>query len=180
MSKIRPNQVSLLTNPVWVIKTRLQLQRSGAGAAAGPAYKGLADAARQIWVQEGLRGFYHGLLPSLLLVWFMRACASAWNVHALRAVPCLHVRSARRTAQHPPPPARPNVHTHTHTHTSSSSQVSHGAVQFMVYEELKALVARANGQERGTPPRSAPVIAAMGAVSKLCATVVTYPSQVCA
>ena len=79
-----PLQVCLATNPIWVIKTRLQLQRRATAAAAAattgpqaaaaqraaamPAYRGLVDAARQIARQEGLLGFYKGLVPSLLLV----------------------------------------------------------------------------------------------------------------
>ena len=63
-----------------------------------------------------------------------------------------------------------------------TSQVSHGAIQFMVYEELKSL---AGGWGRGGQPDSrgqrevsSPEIIGMGALSKLAATVITYPSQV--
>eukprot|EP00884_Botryococcus_braunii_P010077 jgi/Botrbrau1/19070/Bobra.0785s0001.1 len=156
--------VCCITNPVWVIKTRLQLQRRGLPAAAGVArhlarparkwagnagalhsapYRGFADAVKQILKEEGVGGFYRGLLPSLLLV-------------------------------------------------------SHGAIQFTVYEEMKRLVARISlppprGQERigrgpserGQPPEnngglslSPATISLMGAASKLCASLVTYPSQV--
>lgn len=72
-------QVCLLTNPIWVIKTRLQLQRvsslKAVGARTAPrtartsnAYRGFAHAVRQIAKEEGFAGFYRGLLPSLLLV----------------------------------------------------------------------------------------------------------------
>jgi len=58
--------VSLLTNPVWVAKTRLQLQRAGS---PGPApYRGLADCLARVAREEGPRGLYRGLLPSLALV----------------------------------------------------------------------------------------------------------------
>lgn len=74
-------QVCCITNPIWVIKTRLQLQR-GPGPVvssrlqqtathlrgnAGP-YRGFVHAVKQIAKEEGVRGFYKGLLPSLLLV----------------------------------------------------------------------------------------------------------------
>ncbi len=74
-------QVCLLTNPIWVIKTRLQLQRVSslkaaaprmarrAAGAAGPSpYRNLSHAIKQIAKEEGLGGFYRGLVPSLLLV----------------------------------------------------------------------------------------------------------------
>jgi solute carrier family 25 folate transporter 32 len=64
--------VSLLTNPIWVAKTRLQLQRRAPAVAAHapPAahYRGLAHALARIGAEEGLRGLYRGLLPSLALV----------------------------------------------------------------------------------------------------------------
>ncbi|KAL0028967.1 hypothetical protein WJX77_008705 [Trebouxia sp. C0004] len=130
--------VCCVTNPIWVIKTRLQLQR-GSGPTvssrlrptvthlrgnAGP-YRGFVHAVKQIAQEEGIRGFYKGLLPSLFLV-------------------------------------------------------SHGAIQFMVYEELKALTAGAGeyAKDTGRSSLSVAQISVMGAISKLSASVVTYPSQV--
>lgn len=74
-------QVCCITNPIWVIKTRLQLQR-GPGPAVSPRlrqsvthlrgnagpYRGFVHAVKQIAKEEGVQGFYKGLLPSLLLV----------------------------------------------------------------------------------------------------------------
>ncbi|GFR46333.1 hypothetical protein Agub_g7902 [Astrephomene gubernaculifera] len=75
--------VCLLTNPIWLVKTRLQLQRmplAGAGTAAAAAaaaagtagrqvlpYSGFLDAMIRIGREEGLRGYYKGLGPSLFL-----------------------------------------------------------------------------------------------------------------
>eukprot|EP00850_Spirogloea_muscicola_P020882 SM000229S07518 [mRNA] locus=s229:166771:169314:+ [translate_table: standard] len=60
--------VCLLTNPVWLIKTRLQLQnQKGALGAAGKPYKGFHDAAVRVFQEEGFRGLYKGLGPSLIL-----------------------------------------------------------------------------------------------------------------
>lgn len=69
--------VTLVTNPIWVAKTRLQLQRRAAAAAvaaggphsSAPAlYTGLWDALSRTAAEEGVRGLYAGLGPSLLLV----------------------------------------------------------------------------------------------------------------
>ncbi|EFN53971.1 hypothetical protein CHLNCDRAFT_25287 [Chlorella variabilis] len=115
--------VCFLTNPVWVVKTRLQLQRRTACAVE---YRGFLHAFVQIARCEGLPGLYKGLLPSLLLV-------------------------------------------------------SHGAIQFAVYEELKSaaqgFAGGGAGQQKPARQLSPPEITACGALSKLAASVTTYPSQ---
>lgn len=77
-----------VTNPIWVIKTRLQLQRGTAPKLAHAAlpvrsnaapYTGLVHAVKQIAKEEGFRGFYKGLLPSLLLVQTLQW----WQLHLL-------------------------------------------------------------------------------------------------
>lgn len=62
--------VVLVTNPIWVVKTRLQLQATPAraGVTRKRDYEGFLHALRQIWREEGAAGFYRGLQPSLLLV----------------------------------------------------------------------------------------------------------------
>lgn len=73
--------VCVLTNPLWLVKTRLALQQAtpavasaAAGAAAATAasgaaapYRGMLDALVRIGREEGMRGYYKGLAPSLLL-----------------------------------------------------------------------------------------------------------------
>ena len=105
----------LLTNPVWLVKTRLQLQERGTLAAAPGSYRGIAHAFRSIVAEEGWRALYRGVLPALLLT-------------------------------------------------------SHGAVQFVCYEQLKRL----------RPPSGSAQHEALvyGAASKLAASLATYPYQV--
>ena len=74
-----------MTNPIWVIKTRMQLQRrqhaagmhvrlrppmasAAAQSATPPPYRGFVHAVKEIARQEGFKGFYRGLGPSLLMV----------------------------------------------------------------------------------------------------------------
>lgn len=73
-----------------------------------------------------------------------------------------------------------SLHNVPGTEHQPAVQVSHGAIQFMVYEELKALIAGAGeyAKDTGRSSLSAGQISVIGAVSKLAASVVTYPTQV--
>lgn len=69
-----------ITYPYQVLRTRLQLQAYNAdavanGGTARSTYRGVWDATRQIWTQEGLSGFYKGLGMSLV-----RVLPSTWVV----------------------------------------------------------------------------------------------------
>lgn len=56
----------LVTNPIWVVKTRLCLQyESGVSAAKENSYKGMFDGLTKIYRNEGLRGLYRGLVPGM-------------------------------------------------------------------------------------------------------------------
>ncbi|KAL4201417.1 hypothetical protein AMTRI_Chr02g258590 [Amborella trichopoda] len=55
----------LFTNPVWLVKTRLQLQTP---LSQSPPYSGFSDAIRTILKEEGWRTLYKGIGPGLLLV----------------------------------------------------------------------------------------------------------------
>ncbi|KND93438.1 Mitochondrial FAD carrier protein FLX1 [Tolypocladium ophioglossoides CBS 100239] len=111
---------SALTNPVWVLKTRMLSSDRGAAG----AYPSMLAGARTIYATEGLLGFYRGLGVSLL-------------------------------------------------------GVSHGAVQFAVYEPAKRVYfARrsACGIDDGRLTTEATVV--LSSVAKLVAGAVTYPYQV--
>lgn len=107
---------AFFTNPIWVIKTRML----STGRNAPGAYKSTWNGTKHLWKKEGIKGFYRGLVPSLL-------------------------------------------------------GVSHGAIQFMAYEQLKNKWA----VTRGGKDRLTNVdFLELSAVSKMFAGTVTYPYQV--
>ncbi|KAJ5291073.1 Mitochondrial carrier protein RIM2 [Penicillium angulare] len=53
------------TNPIWLIKTRLQLDRAQTTTGTR-RYKNSIDCAKQVFRQEGIRGMYKGLSASYL------------------------------------------------------------------------------------------------------------------
>ncbi|KAJ5081546.1 hypothetical protein NUU61_009810 [Penicillium alfredii] len=60
---------TIVTNPIWVIKTRLMsqsLKKSSEGLRAPWQYSSTWDAARKMYQIEGIRSFYSGLTPALL------------------------------------------------------------------------------------------------------------------
>jgi solute carrier family 25, member 33/36 len=60
---------STATNPIWLVKTRLQLDKSNsesARSASTPRYKNSLDCAAQVFRNEGVRGLYKGLSASYL------------------------------------------------------------------------------------------------------------------
>ncbi|PIA55884.1 hypothetical protein AQUCO_00700303v1 [Aquilegia coerulea] len=118
--------VSLFTNPVWLVKTRLQLQTP---MHQTRPYSGFNDALRTIVKEEGWRALYRGMGPSLLL------------------------------------------------------QVSHGAIQFTTYEELRQIFVRYKTKGRVNDTEGDKVLnsvdyAMLGASSKFAAMLFTYPYQV--
>ncbi|KKA26899.1 hypothetical protein TD95_002132 [Thielaviopsis punctulata] len=122
-SAVAGAMTTLLTNPIWVLKTRmLSSDRASAGA-----YRSMADGMSLIYRVEGIRGFYRGVLVSLV-------------------------------------------------------GVSHGAVQFAVYEPLKKvyLVAQSpqtQGQRRLRKLDNHATLV-ISTLAKLVAGAVTYPYQV--
>ncbi|GAA5986963.1 hypothetical protein JCM5350_000924 [Sporobolomyces pararoseus] len=53
---------TILTNPLWVVKTRFMTQRPNS---SDPRYRHTLDALVRIYREEGPKAFYRGMLPSL-------------------------------------------------------------------------------------------------------------------
>ncbi|KAJ5246946.1 hypothetical protein N7468_001929 [Penicillium chermesinum] len=118
----------VLTNPIWVIKTRML----STGSQVPGAYSSLLSGVRQIYHTEGILGFYRGLVPALF-------------------------------------------------------GVSHGALQFMAYEQLKNIrlhsIYGKPAEDRMSDARIPPALGTMdllglSSLSKLFAGCITYPYQV--
>jgi solute carrier family 25, member 33/36 len=54
------------TNPIWLVKTRLQLDKAQHKSGAGRQYKNAFDCTMQTIRHEGIRGLYRGLTASYL------------------------------------------------------------------------------------------------------------------
>lgn len=54
-------QVCLVTNPIWLVKTRMALQQRTPAPGIIP-YKGLFDALARIGKEEGIKGYYKGAI----------------------------------------------------------------------------------------------------------------------
>lgn len=113
----------ILTNPIWVAKTRLCLQyETAANKASSSYYKGFFDSLIKIYRGEGMRGLYKGFVPGVF-------------------------------------------------------GISHGAVQFMTYEEMKNSYNTRRGRSVDSRLTTGEYLT-FAAVSKIIAATVTYPYQV--
>ncbi|CAO3617015.1 unnamed protein product [Mucor hiemalis] len=116
---------AIMANPLWVVKTRMCTTTHNSPG----AYTGLLDGLKKLYLEEGVRGLYRGIVPALF-------------------------------------------------------GVSHGAIQFMAYEEMKKKrneIRQAKGissTDDHNAQLSQTEYILMAATSKVTATVVTYPYQV--
>ncbi|XP_033727359.1 mitochondrial folate transporter/carrier-like isoform X2 [Pecten maximus] len=111
----------ILTNPIWVVKTRMCLQYEKQ-AGSNQNYKGMFDALTRIFQNEGFRGLYRGFLPGVF-------------------------------------------------------GISHGAIQFMAYEEMKSQYNVYRDRHVDYRLKSLEYLV-FAALSKIIAASTTYPYQV--
>ena len=147
--------VSLATNPIWVVKTRMQLQRATRSQNVAPLsigkptrfapYKGFTHALGDIFKTEGVKGLYKGIGPSLFLISHGALQFAAYEkLKRWRSVDVLNADSIDEDG------------------TKMESPVQSGTTQ----------------TTQKTIPPSAFECAWLGIASKLFASTATYPSQV--
>lgn len=175
--------VCLVTNPVWVVKTRLQLQKHtlatvAAGTATGSAAAGTAAVAGAGAATPSSAAVLRSVVAGV-----PRPVPGVVSAAPYRGFVDCFVQVARTEG----------VRGLYKGLLPSLLLVSHGAIQFAVYEELKALAQGFQGftypleTDSGSASASSArpkrmltpaEITACGALSKLAASVTTYPSQV--
>lgn len=69
--------VATVTNPIWLVKTRMQLQTLQQENARQHNYKGSLDCVRRVYREEGFRGFYKGLTASYVGMPCSHGCTTA-------------------------------------------------------------------------------------------------------
>ena len=141
---------STVMSPVWVVKTRLQLQSSG--GENNVAYRGMADAFARVYKEEGVRAFYRGLGASYLGV---IETALQFAIYGSLKDAVIEYRMAEEQVA-----IAARVHTANGVVGGGSTSVNtqHPKREFKAYGDAEAF--------------------ATSAVSKLIAAVLTYPHEV--
>ncbi|KAK4355643.1 hypothetical protein RND71_024614 [Anisodus tanguticus] len=140
---------TIATNPLWVVKTRLQTQGMRTGF---EPYRGTLSALRRIACEEGIHGLYRSVFAFLKFVALNVSNCLSTTVFA--DFYCFLVESGLVPAL---------------------AGVSHVAIQFPTCEKIKIYLAkRAN---TSTDKLGAPDVAVASSVSKIFASTLTYPHE---
>lgn len=185
-----------LTNPIWLIKTRMQLQLRNAEAtpvlsSSSPPPPPAASAATSAPPSEVAASMAHRATPRPSTPLPTATAAPAPAAAAAAVAPSNRTLASPSVA----PAARPyrgfldailtivreeGVLALYKGSIPALLLVSHGGVQFVVYERLKQIAASSNTSAGSSSASTAgsPQYLAMGACAKIVASVTTYPFQV--
>ncbi|RKO90109.1 mitochondrial carrier domain-containing protein [Blyttiomyces helicus] len=211
---------AVVTCPLDLVKIRLQNRRLGA-----PASPGTLGLLTSIFRDEGLRGLYRGVVPTLcgyLPTWAIYFTVYDWGksafpsalgkadpdslTHMLSAIsaglvstaatnPFWVIRTRVMTQPARPTPNAPYYYTSIINAfttilrlegpkalykglTPSLIGVSHVALQFPLYERLKSGIKDRNLEQTGAASIGTPGILLASALSKMTASLITYPHEV--
>ncbi|KAF3840182.1 hypothetical protein F7725_018899 [Dissostichus mawsoni] len=151
---------TMMLHPLDLVKIRFAVSD---GLDLRPKYSGIMHCMKSVWQQEGLRGLYQGVTPN---IW---GAGASWGLYfffynAIKG----YTKEGRQT----------ELSATEHLgYVPGLFGTSHGALQFMAYEELK----RDYNKYRKAPSDaklSAWEYITMAALSKIFAVATTYPYQV--
>ncbi|KOM32262.1 hypothetical protein LR48_Vigan01g181800 [Vigna angularis] len=156
--------------PLDVVRTRFQVNDGRVSHL--PSYKNTAHAVFTIARSEGLRGLYAGFLPGTL------GSTISWGLYFF-----FYDKAKQRYARNGEGKLSPGLHLASAAE-AGGLQVSHGAIQFTAYEELRKVIidfkSKRSTFHNHNPDKLLNSVdyAVLGATSKLAAILLTYPFQV--
>ncbi|ONH96961.1 hypothetical protein PRUPE_7G162200 [Prunus persica] len=157
-------------HPLDVVRTRFQVHDGRVSNL--PTYKNTAHAIFTIARLEGLGGLYAGFSPAVL------GSTVSWGLYFF-----FYGRAKQRYSKNRDEQLSPGLHLASAAE-AGALQVSHGAIQFTAYEELRKVVVDFKSKKRRRHSGSADSVlnsvdyAALGASSKVAAILLSYPFQV--
>ncbi|CAG8473345.1 2337_t:CDS:2 [Acaulospora colombiana] len=188
---------SIVTCPLDVVKTRLQNQGKVSADRRVPLYNGTGGTLKRIWTEEGIRGLYRGLGPTLygyLPTWAIyfsaydyfkstlaertgQTAGHQWVVHIFAAMgagasstivtnPLWVIKTRFMVFVN-------NQYSNPFSLGPSLMGVSHVAVQFPLYEKMKAWLKPPDKDHLSNIS-----ILFASSVSKMAASIATYPHEV--
>jgi len=124
---------NVLTNPIWVVRTRLQTQEVLKGGGGTHEYNGTLDCFRQMLRKEGVQAFYKGIVPNTYGL-----------IHVVVQFPLYEMLKA---------PKQDTLTAHYVAHVIAASSLSK-AVASMITYPLEVVRSRMHVQRQGGPYKS--------------------------